>query len=1040
MSDEIKPPRDAEDPSRFEDPTLGLDPDATLSSAAGAAVPGESPGTRIGRYKLIRPLGEGGFGTVFLAEQLEPVSREVALKIIKLGMDTKQVIARFEAERQALAMMDHPGIAKVYDAGATDAGRPYFVMELVRGVPITEYCDRHRLRTRARLALFNQVCAAVQHAHQKGIIHRDIKPSNVLVTEVEGKAVPKVIDFGIAKATNQRLTEKTLFTQQAQIIGTPAYMSPEQAEVGEVDIDTRSDVYSLGVLLYELLAGVTPFDSRTLLSAGYAEIQRIIKEVDPPRPSLRVSSLGEQLEETAEHRQLHGAQLAKRLKGELDWIVMKCLEKDRDRRYETANGLARDVERFLCDEPVTASPPSRSYRLKKLIVRNRAVFAAGLAMALLLSAGIVGTSVGLVRAKRAEREAVVEAAKSDRVATFLTDMLTGVGPSAARGRDTEMLEEILQETHEKLGVELAGQPEVEGTIRSFLGMTYYDLGNYEQAIEQWELARDQLTAAHGEMNGDVAKQYNNLGLVAEALQDYETAEAEMRHALAIRLEVHGEEHSEVADSQMALANLLVNVSRYEEAEPLLRSALATQRATLGEENEIVAISLNSLGNLMQHLRRYEEAGPFYDEALAMHTKVLGEDHPYVITDNVNLGWLHYNLGDYPTALGYFTGGETIGRRVYGESNPRLAPILTARADCEQKLGNTADAEALLLEAIALSSEAYGPEDIVTSEVLHKLADLQIDTGRVAEGVALNERVLAIQAAEYGAYHPTTIRTQHNIAYGFYERGEYDEAVRRLRIARENYTEAYGLEDKSTAQVINSVGRALRERGDLDEAATTILEARAIRERVLGPDHLYVAVSDFDLAETRRAEGRLDEALALMESVVVGYIAGTDSTHREVGNALAAQANVLLDLGRNDRALATVRRARALLEPAFGEDDEHVVLADLTQLAARGRGGDTAGADSILAAVEPRLGVLAPRLRLQADVLLGRHLTLRGRYEDAERALTSSYVACSELYRAGHYETRRAIDGLVELYGAWAAAGSPTAEAEAERWRARRAAR
>ncbi len=311
----------------------------------------EKPGTVIGRYKLLQAIGEGGFGVVYMAEQKEPVRRKVALKIIKLGMDSKEVIARFEAERQALALMDHPNIARVFDAGTTDTGRPYFVMELVKGVPIVEFCDKNQLPARQRLEIFTAVCQAVQHAHQKGIIHRDIKPSNVLVTLHDGKPVPKVIDFGVAKAMNQELTEKTLFTTFGHMIGTPQYMSPEQAEMSGLDVDTRSDVYSLGVLLYELLTGTTPLEAKKLRDAGYAEMQRIIREEESPLPSVRVSTLGERLSVVAKDRHCDPKQLSQLLRGELDWIVMKTLEKDRTRRYETASSLARDVERYLAMRP-----------------------------------------------------------------------------------------------------------------------------------------------------------------------------------------------------------------------------------------------------------------------------------------------------------------------------------------------------------------------------------------------------------------------------------------------------------------------------------------------------------------------------------------------------------------------------------------------------------------------------------------------------------------------------------------------------------------
>ncbi len=448
-----------------------------LPARPGASKQGEKPGDRIGRYKLLQQIGEGGCGIVFMAEQEEPVRRRVALKVIKPGMDSKSVITRFEAERQALALMDHPNIAKFFDAGATESGRPYFVMELVRGVKITEYCDQHSLTTEERLKLFVQVCKAVQHAHQKGVIHRDIKPSNILVTTTtEGMALPVVIDFGIAKATmNLRLTDKTLFTAFEMLIGTPAYMSPEQAELTSVDVDTRTDIYSLGVLLYELLTGSTPFDTGALLKVGLDEIRRVIREEEPARPSTRLSKMTRaDLTTIAQHRKSEPPTLIHAVSGDLDWITMKALEKDRTRRYETAHGLALDIQRYLANEPISARPPSRVYKLKKVVLRNKLLFVGIGVIVMLLVVSLIVVSASLSKERQARREAQAASVKSRQVTKFLEDMLNGVGPSVARGRDTTILRGILDRTAEGVGREMTNsthvksKPELRGLIGSLL--------------------------------------------------------------------------------------------------------------------------------------------------------------------------------------------------------------------------------------------------------------------------------------------------------------------------------------------------------------------------------------------------------------------------------------------------------------------------------------------------------------------------------------------------------------------------------------------
>ena len=582
----------------------------------------EKPGDQIGHYKLLQQIGEGGCGVVYMAEQQEPIRRRVALKVIKLGMDTKQVIARFEAERQALALMDHPNIAKVLDAGTTDTGRPFFVMELVRGIKITEYSDENHLSTKARLELFVQICHAIQHAHQKGIIHRDIKPSNILVTVNDGVPVPTVIDFGIAKAMGQQLTDKTVFTAFEQFIGTPAYMSPEQALMTSLDIDTRSDIYALGVLLYELLIGHTPFEQKDLLAAGLDEMRRIIREQEPVRPSTRLSTLDALEQSTlAKRRRAELPQLVHVVRGDLDWIVMKSLEKDRTRRYDTADGLADDVLRHLSNEPVLACPPSRLYRFQKAVRRNQFVFAAASAVAAALVIGL-GLSTWLffkeqaahARAVTAEKvqselrqQAQAEAKKSEQVAQFLKDMLQGVGPSVALGRDTTMLREILDRTAERVGKGLNDQPEVEAELRSTLGDVYTALGQFKKAEEMHRAALTLRRALWGSMNTNVADSLDSLGCVLVGQNRISEAEPFILEALAIRTNLLGAEHRKVAASLCHVGDVLYLQGKLSETEQLYRQSLAMRRRLLGNEHLEVVESLYRLGCVLSDAGKPDEA-------------------------------------------------------------------------------------------------------------------------------------------------------------------------------------------------------------------------------------------------------------------------------------------------------------------------------------------------------------------------------------------------------------------------------------------------
>ena len=596
--------------------------------------PREGPGTVIGRYKLLQQIGEGGFGVVYMAEQLEPVRRKVALKIIKLGMDTKQVVARFESERQALALMDHPHIARVFDAGATDSGRPYFVMELVRGISITDYADKNELALRDRLELFMTVCQAVQHAHQKGIIHRDIKPSNVLVTLHDGNPVPKVIDFGIAKATNHRLTEKTIFTEFRQIVGTPQYMSPEQAEMSGLDVDTRCDIYSLGVLLYELLTGTTPIEANWLQSAGYLEMQRIIREEDPQPPSLRVSTLHEQLETVAKNRRAEPRTLSRLFKGDLDWIVMKALEKDRTRRYATAGDLAADVERYLQHEPVYASPPSVIYKMRKFARRNRTGVTAALLVAVALLAGLAMATAGFLRASHEFLRASHEAQRSQQIARFLEDIVVAVNPSEADSREVDV-EQVIRQARELFGNDHAT---VAAALDS-LAMRSQHAGDMSSA-ERLFRESSRIWRMKGNNTLSLALTAGHLGTLLRMKGDDAGAEQALRESLQISATLPDSRQLPFCDARTELATLLQRSGHLDEAESLVREALRIDRLQPKPRQYQVARNLELLTQILVSAGRNDEAEQTLGEAIGLFRSLVPANSPAAAQFNFAYGhWL-----------------------------------------------------------------------------------------------------------------------------------------------------------------------------------------------------------------------------------------------------------------------------------------------------------------------------------------------------------------------------------------------------------------
>ncbi len=963
------------------DETRGSDPMAGVASGPYGGPIGalrEGPGAVIGRYKLLQRIGEGGFGVVYMAEQTEPVTRKVALKIIKLGMDTREVVARFEAERQALALMEHEHIARVLDGGTTASGRPYFVMELVRGVSITEYCDANNLATRERLVLFDRVCSAVQHAHQKGVIHRDLKPSNVLVTLNDGEAVPKVIDFGVAKAMHGRLTDKTLFTRFEQFVGTPTYMSPEQAQLSSLDVDTRTDIYSLGVLLYELLTGTTPFSADTLREAGLAEVQRVIREETAPRPSLRISTSGDAA--IARSRRLDLPGLSRALRGDLDWIVMKSLEKERARRYQSAGELAEDVRRHLALEPVRASPPSRVYAMRRFVARNRAL-AGGttLALAALLVA-IVAVSVALVRAERSAVLAEQRAEHNEGLMEFLLSTLSLTNPEIGLNPEVSV-RTLLDDTASRVPGAFEGQPWSEVRVRSTIGTAYASLGQHTLAEPHLRRAVE-LADHHGGLDESGA-----IDAVAFGAPGYGAAEFH--------------------DTLWTLTNVSFSLER-PDAYAVAARASGVGLRVIGQRSEPLAAQL---GSWLQSLRDgawsndpgvMDGVSDRFDAACRLSDAALAPDDPaWSILSAMCLagGYMVWYTPHEQLAERFWSRALEIQRRTLTPDHPETARTVQLLVGIRVGAGRFDEAESLIRDSLDRLSR------------VHPDGTLLIATGRSALGEVLTAK-RAFKEAEslLVPSHDIIVRDVRDEAnfiavesllrlIGLYEAwGRDDEAeAHRLRLVNAALRTPYTPQWVVLREAFGPARAPLRDPLDrLHEMIGGVTYLSAIgTQRV---DGLHELLGDMRPALERVREEDPDRA-AMIARLNIGWANGLDaSTHASEREQMASWA--LGVLGSHQRAYA-------------GDLAEtHSLLAS----AARERADASAARTHAIAAWEAIRQVPVDGMWFvgTAKVRISRVLIREGLLSQAEQLLAEAAASLESQLGAGHADAVEARTMLRDL--------------------------